>query len=233
MKHLYFLIITLLFALPLEAVVKKDNPSLNETYRNAQSSVQIDSTEIVSKASSMPLCFDYEEINYLKLSKAELWQNLRAWVSRSFSTRFVIDTEDKEVGRMIVKFTSNTKEDALSGFYFNLNSTLQIDVREGRYRIKLYDNNVEHHLSDKDYSYYSRQILLNIRETLEGVQNADRKYFGGSSKWYLNQYRDNWLQSEVYKNLPTVASLAIFDLNRRNQEVFDSLKAALSERDDF
>lgn len=83
-----------------------------------------------------------EEVVETTLTKEVMWNNLKKWVSSSFnSSKHVVDLEDKENGVLVVKYTTNipcfVQVIELTG-----ESTMQIDVRDNKYRIRLSEQNV-------------------------------------------------------------------------------------------
>ena len=76
-----------------------------------------------------------ETIRESPLSKDDMWHNLRRWVSLTFDRSDVIDMEDAGRGTMIVKWACPVK--VASEFIDPVvSATYQIDVREGRYRVR-------------------------------------------------------------------------------------------------
>lgn len=85
--------------------------------------------------------FEFEMIDSLKANKSELYSYARQWVANEFvSANSVIQMEDKDVGKIIGKGVYSFKdEDQYSTTQFNIKFTLEITVKDNKYRIRLYD----------------------------------------------------------------------------------------------
>jgi len=80
----------------------------------------------------------YVEVVNSELSKVQLWSNLKRWVATTFvSYKHTVDMEDKDAGTMIVKYNATSG----AGTYTEavVNAVLQVDVKENKYRIKIYN----------------------------------------------------------------------------------------------
>ena len=76
-----------------------------------------------------------ETVRESPLSKDDMWHNLRRWVSLTFDRSDVIDMEDADRGTMIVKWACPVK--VASEFIDPVvSATYQIDVRDGKYRVR-------------------------------------------------------------------------------------------------
>jgi hypothetical protein len=71
------------------------------------------------------------------LTKAQMWHNLRQWVSLTFENKDVIDMEDAETGTMILKWMCPVKQRS-SFIVSNVSATYVIDIRDGKYRVMLH-----------------------------------------------------------------------------------------------
>ena len=198
---------------------------------SAQTNVQIDSTKVLVKGTQSfdYLAFEYTEVVYLNISKAELWNNLKSWVAKSFASKFVIDDEDKESGRMIISYSKdvNSLGRAVDGV---LHSSLRVDVRDGRYRVHFYNQNIVIRVSDRvDYSYLPTSALKSMKEELLAVEAIAKRYFNGSLTWYPNQITNSWSEFSSASS-----SLMIdYRLHSLNREVMDSLNESMKIKDDF
>ena len=99
---------------------------------------QVDNVQTDSEESSY--LFKYEEVVPSNLSQPILWINLKKWISSSFSKyNYVVDIEDKDAGLMIVKWSAGPYHSFSMYTAITFQATFQIDVRDKKYRIKIYD----------------------------------------------------------------------------------------------
>ncbi len=97
------------------------------------------STKQVESEESFYL-FKYEEIVPTNLTKSIMWLNLKKWVSSSFDKyNYVVDIEDKDAGLMIVKWSAGQYHPFSIYTAITFQASFQIDIREKKYRIKIYD----------------------------------------------------------------------------------------------
>lgn len=78
------------------------------------------------------------------LSKAKLWTNLKKWIAKEFvSYKYSVDMEDREGGTIVIKFNSYEERGAGAFVDLTLNATLQIDVKDNKYRYSISDASYE------------------------------------------------------------------------------------------
>ena len=107
------------------------------------------------------------------MTKAQLWSNLKRWVATSFgSYKHTVDMEDKEAGTMIIKFNSFDERFKIYTS-LKLSATLQIDVRDNKWRYKISD--AEYALAPNsnldNISYMSTSSLQRAETELESAQD--------------------------------------------------------------
>lgn len=85
--------------------------------------------------------FEYQEIVEMEgTSPEQLFSRARAWVSRTFnSAKSVIDLEDSQAGRIVVKALFETKARGMMLEHFRVFYTLVIECKPGRYRATMTD----------------------------------------------------------------------------------------------
>ncbi len=91
-----------------------------------------------------------EEVIETTLNKNAMWINLKKWVSSNFNSyKYVVDLEDEDNGVLIVKYKSSVS--CLSKILdISMESTLQIDVRNNKYRIRISDEYIKMDSNDVD-----------------------------------------------------------------------------------
>lgn len=85
--------------------------------------------------------FQFVKIDSVNYSKDELFLKAETWLANSFvSSKSVIQMKDKDAGKIICKgvFAYVDKEVG-STTHFDIKFSLEISVRDKKYRIKLYD----------------------------------------------------------------------------------------------
>lgn len=85
----------------------------------------------------------YEIVDSISMSKADIYAAAKKWLSDSFkNAKSVIQSDNESTGQIIGK--SNTYVFAEGTNFFNghsikINMSIQIDARDGKYRIRIYD----------------------------------------------------------------------------------------------
>ena len=126
---------------------------------NADAKCEAKSTQIANNLEEDG--FEYEEVVSVELSKAVLWVNLKKWISSNFSSyKHVVDMEDKDAGVLVVKWNTAEEHPYSSYWSARYEATYQIDVRDNKYRIKIYNS---------------------IAHTKPSVSNSDMKSMSSSS----------------------------------------------------
>ena len=115
--------------------------------------------------------FIAENVEECTNSKALLWSNLKSWISNNFqSYSFVVDMEDKESGRMIIKFKIG---DDNSFTRNTVSSVLQVDVKDQKFRTKV--SNIEYGLKPNDrcsdFSWMTSGILERAEIELKAAES--------------------------------------------------------------
>lgn len=127
-----------------------------------------------------------EETGSSELSKKELWYNLRKWVSLTFDSSDVIDMEDPDHGTMIIKWSCGVKQTS-EFINSSVSGILQIDVRDGKYRIRSINPRVAlqfkkpssvEMLNDESISIANDDIRL--------ISSIANKFYDGQLEWDIN-----------------------------------------------
>ena len=116
-------------------IAEEAQPSMQNIITNLQSD------EEQSEDKESIYLFKHEEVVSSTLPQATLWINLKKWISSTFDNyKYVVDLEDKETGMMIVKWTAGPLHSLASRYLaITYGGSFQIDVREKKYRIKVYN----------------------------------------------------------------------------------------------
>lgn len=138
------------------------------------------------------------------LTKDQLWSNLKRWVATSFkSYKHTVDMEDKDAGTMIIKFNSF---DESFGLYtsLKLSATLQIDVKDNKWRYKISD--AEFALAPNsrldNISYMSTSSLERAKSELEAAQDLSyRISIPDGLQYNITRYTKQLKGIPQYKNL--------------------------------
>lgn len=157
-----------------------------------------------------------------QLTKNAMWINLKKWVSSTFNSyKHVVDLEDKESGVLIVKWQANMPEqyspDLLTAI---AEGTLQIDVRENKYRIRRLDeyvSTVVQKINSKNMSTYTLEYTLKELNEIKGVFKSNRMPYEA-------------LNNDGY---PAKVRLMYYDYLKLSSKIVDSLKRQMVFVDDF
>lgn len=119
------------------------------------------------------------EVVLTELSKSEMWINAKKWISSSFKDyKHTVDMEDKESGTIIIKFTF---QGTSRWKFINhiIDATLEIDVRDNKYRYTFSD--VTYRLEPSDiinngnFTYWSNYLLETAKSYLEAAEVLTEK----------------------------------------------------------
>lgn len=175
--------------------------------------------------------FNSEEIITSDQSKSKLWINLKKWISSSFvSYQHVVDMEDKDAGVLIIKWKSGLEYPASTNWSAQYDATYQIDIRENKYRVKVYNANA--HVEPDLTTVSSKSIQeLNVAqreiELVQDISNALQR----SQNWSLD---NKYLEVMEKENRFTIVMNAVKEgYENFNKMLLDSLKVAMSLKDDF
>lgn len=175
--------------------------------------------------------FVHEEVVTTDLSKVVLWINLKKWISSSFSSyQHVVDMEDKEAGVIIIKWKSSLKYPASTNWSAQYEATYQIDVRDGKYRIKIYNSNAR---IEPDYENIKQKSMadLIVAERELGLAKDIGDSLCQSQIWPLN---DQYIHVMNNKARFTIVMNAVKEgYEEFNNILLDSLKSAMAVKDDF
>lgn len=196
-----------------------------------------------------------ETVRESPLSKDDMWHNLRRWVSLTFDRSDVIDMEDAGRGTMIVKWACPVK--ASSEFIDPVVSeTYQIDVREGRYRVRCLAPKISFRivrpagfdeympLNSADINlitglaqrFYGGSLDWPVDETYDNILNAYVEYLDGTPKYRSDRDREKGKVSDEWKTAEhnwKVLHDVREGLDNLNASMLESLNKSLTANDDF
>lgn len=175
--------------------------------------------------------FAYEEIVTSDLSKEALWINLKKWISSSFSSyQHVVDMEDKEAGVLIIKCKSGLKYPATYNWSAQYEVTYEIDVRDGKYRIKIYNTFVR--IEPNYNSMKTKSIAdLNVAEREIDLAFEIGKSLYQPKMWPLN---NQYIHVMKIKARYTIVMNAVKEgYEEFNNALLNELKSAMALKDDF
>ena len=191
---------------------------------------QVDMIQTESKETDN--LFKYEEVVPSNIPQSVMWLNLKKWVSSSFNNyKYVVDIEDKDAGLMIIKWSAGPYHSFSMYTAITFQATFQIDIREKKYRIKVYDAFADTEPDNIDHMYgATRKYLKMIREDLEKTKKICNK-LNYSEKWALDNHFISVMENE--KELNHAMSLVCYEYTDCCQALLDSLKKAMNIEDDF
>ena len=175
--------------------------------------------------------FVHEEVVTTDLSKVVLWINLKKWISSSFSSyQHVVDMEDKEAGVIIIKWISSLKYPASTNWSAQYEATYQIDVRDGKYRIKIFNTNAR---IEPDYKNIKTKSMADVyvAERELGLTKEIGDSLCQSQIWPLNNQYIHIMNNEA--RFTIVMNAVKEGYEEFNKILLDSLKSAMAVKDDF
>ena len=176
--------------------------------------------------------FNYEEVIPSPINKSIKWLNLKKWVSSSFNKyEYVVDVEDKDTGLMIIKWAAGPYHSFSMYTAITYHGTFQVDIRDDKYRIKIYDAIADTKTDNLNHMYgATRKYIKIIKEDLKKTKNICRE-LGSSQKWNLDSNFISVMNKR--EDLNTAMSLVCYDYEKCCKTLLESLKKAMSFKDDF
>lgn len=198
---------------------------------NADAKNEAQSTQIANNVEENG--FEYEEVVQVELSKTVLWINLKKWISSNFSSyKYVVDMEDKDAGILVVKW--NTVDEHSYSRYWSARyeATYQIDVRDNKYRIKIYNSlaQVKPAITSSDMKNMSTTSLKQAVKELKMLV-AISESLGDTAEWPLNS-RFLQVMSSNSDYEPYMRSVKD-EYYKFNYAILNSLKTSMKTVDDF
>lgn len=175
--------------------------------------------------------FAYEEVVTSDLSKVVLWINLKKWISSSFSSyERVVDMEDKEAGVLIIKWKSSLQYPVTTNWATQYEATYQIDVRDGKYRVKVYNSSAR---IEPDYNNMKTKSLadLNVAQRELNLAMEIGESLFQSQIWPLDNQYIHVMKNEA--RFTIVMNAVKEGYEEFNHLLLNSLKTAMAIKDDF
>ncbi|MDR6564683.1 MULTISPECIES: DUF4468 domain-containing protein [unclassified Arcicella] len=176
-----------------------------------------------------PSSFDREEVVEVKNTKAKLYANAQTWIAKTFGDyKSVIQFEDKEQGRLIIKGLSDLNVE----FYPNFKYTITIDVKENKYRYSITEINIGFAGTSNFVSSYSsiEKTLLGLNSVKSKLDNILALSTSSMSKKELKKYEEEVNGLKVGYNS---YSSRISNVKDILDTISNSLKTAMKSNDDF
>ncbi|MDR6564682.1 MULTISPECIES: DUF4468 domain-containing protein [unclassified Arcicella] len=175
-----------------------------------------------------PSSFDREEVVEVKNTKAKLYANAQTWIAKTFGDyKSVIQFEDKEQGRLIIKGLSRLDLD----LYPDMKYVITVDVKEGKYRYAITDIKVGFGTNNIATSYDSAdQIFERFKVVKNNLNKLTSLPTGDMSKKELKKHEEeiNSLRNGYERNV--IKSLKV---QQTLDDISNSLKTAMKSNDDF
>ncbi|NID09385.1 DUF4468 domain-containing protein [Fibrivirga algicola] len=172
----------------------------------------------------------YQQVIQVKNNKASLFKNAQTWVTKSFGDyKSVIQFEDKEAGRLVIKGFSDINDAA--SIFSKLKYVITIDCKDDRYRVIMTD--IEQGMKGAVETYYimvddktlsaENRIMANIKNQEEKLEQTTKK----SEKKELEQ------GIATNKRILESSRSVVVAINSTAQSLFNSLKSAMAINNDF
>lgn len=132
------------------------------------------------------------------LNKSSLWSNLKQWISKEFTSyKYTVDMEDKEGGTLIIKFNKFDEIGASSFVALRLYATLQVDIKDKKYRYKISDARFELSPNSRcdNISYLPNAILDKAYESLQAARNLSSNTDIPEGLAFLRKYYNDKLSN--------------------------------------
>jgi len=175
-----------------------------------------------------PSSFDREEVVEVKNTKAKLYANAQTWIAKTFGDyKAVIQFEDKEQGRLIIKGTSKLGVDES---FSHIRFTLTINIKDDKYKYEITDVGIAYYDRPTDYKDAENLITALLKQTTDNINRLTALPTDRMRKKELKEYEaDVNRTKEVLKDINDVKSKIISDL----EGLTISLKIAMKSNDDF
>ena len=198
----------------------------------SQLSINAQVDKIQTESKEIDYLFKYEEVVPSNIPQSVMWLNLKKWVSSSFNKyKYVVDIEDKNAGLMIIKWSAGPYHSFSMHTAITFQATFQIDIREKKYRIKVYDAFADTEPDHLDHMRgATRKYLKMVEDDLKTTKEICKK-LNYSEKWALDNHYISVMESE--KELNHAMSLVRYDYTDCCKALLDSLKKAMNVEDDF
>jgi len=198
----------------------------------SQLSINAQVDKIQTESKEIDYLFKYEEVVPSNIPQSVMWLNLKKWVSSSFNKyKYVVDIEDKDAGLMIIKWSAGTYHSFSIYTAITFQATFQIDIRDAKYRIKVYDAFADTEPDHLDHMRgATRKFLKMVEDDLKTTKEICKK-LNYSEKWALDNHYISVMESE--KELNHAMSLVRYDYTDCCKALLDSLKKAMNVEDDF
>lgn len=201
MKNIFFLIVFMLFSVTFFGQTNSEDikQELNEL-KNAALPQRVTKSE------------EFKEVIETKISKDQMWINLKKWVSSNFANyKYVVDMEEKVAGLMVIKW--NTILPAIPNNYsmskgylsFSMESSITIEVKENKYRFTIPFGSVSPsiaNISTRELQLTGSAGLDMIKKELTLIEKISRNYYSGSTTWNLDD-RYNEILKDYTLNGPS------------------------------
>lgn len=198
----------------------------------SQLSINAQVDKIQTESKEIDYLFKYEEVVPSNIPQSVMWLNLKKWVSSSFNKyKYVVDIEDKDAGLMIIKWSAGVYHSFSIYTAITFQATFQIDIRDAKYRIKVYDAFADTEPDHLDHMRgATRKFLKMVEDDLKTTKEICKK-LNYSEKWALDNHYISVMESE--KELNHAMSLVRYDYTDCCKALLDSLKKAMNVEDDF
>ena len=198
----------------------------------SQLSINAQVDKIQTESKEIDYLFKYEEVVPSNIPQSVMWLNLKKWVSSSFNKyKYVVDIEDKDAGLMIIKWSAGAYHSFSIYTAITFQATFQIDIRDAKYRIKVYDAFADTEPDHLDHMRgATRKFLKMVEDDLKTTKEICKK-LNYSEKWVLDNHYISVMESE--KELNHAMSLVRYDYTDCCKALIEKKKKAMNVEDDF
>lgn len=201
MKKIFFLTVFILFSMTFLGQTNSEEykEELNDLQNAALTKGQTKTEE-------------FKEVIETKISKGQMWINLKKWVSTTFvNYKYVVDMEDKVAGIMIIKW--NTKLPIIPNTYsmskgylgLSMESSITVEVKENKYRYTIPFGSVSPSMTNiptRELNLTGAGGLDMMEKELTLLEKISNNYYSGSVTWNLDD-RYNAILKDYTANGPS------------------------------
>ncbi len=193
------------------------------------------------------------EVIETNVSKDLMWINLKKWISSEFNSYdHVVDLEDKENGIIIIKWKNPTVLDPSEFLKLIISSTIEIDIKDNKFRYIVSDGQVlatpniddpsrmttsSINLAENDINFFLNLIgdneMIIIDEDFKAQVNYYKQEIDNLPKYKNEKKNKLSYEWEMAKRKYEILKNILVTFNNTNQALINSLKESLTTKDDW
>lgn len=193
------------------------------------------------------------EVIETNVSKDLMWINLKKWISSEFNSYdHVVDLEDKKNGIIIIKWKNPTVLDPSEFLKLIISSTIEIDIKDNKFRYIVSDGQVlatpniddpsrmttsSINLAENDINFFLNLIgdneMIIIDEDFKAQVNYYKQEIDNLPKYKNEKKNKLSYEWEMAKRKYEILKNILVTFNNTNQALINSLKESLTTKDDW